>query len=290
MRKWIFGVALLFVMVLAYVPVSVQAFEPVYPTPYYAYNQEYVAEHIAYEEEHQMPMVFITTANLNLRQSPCITSTILVTIRRGQLVYVTDFGDWVWFAVTVDGRDGYMYADFLKALVSPAPTPPPPTPTPVAPAEINESPEMPPQGDEEAVAAASVIVERLHWSEARQLTTIGTIFTVIDVRTGITWQMASFSNGNHADVETITAADTAAMLRAWGGRWCWQPRPVHVIIGDRVLAASLNGMPHAGWTRRYNNMNGHVCLHFYGSRTHNGNRSHERDHQNAVNEAFNTAR
>ena len=206
-----------------------------------------------------MPMVFRTTVNLNLRQAPSTTSERITTVNRGSLVYVTDLRDGEWFAVLVGSQTGYMYSGFLEEVI-----------------DIDV-----------ILTAVNGVVERLHWRYARQLTTIGTVLTIVDVRTGITWQMASFSNGNHSDVETLTAADTAAMLRAWGGRWCWTPRPVHVIIGDRVLAASLNGMPHAGSTRRYNNMNGHVCLHFYGSRTHNGNRNHERDHQNAVNEAFN---
>jgi len=60
-----------------------------------------------------------------------------------------------------------------------------------------------------------------------------------------------------------------------------------VVINGRTIAASLNGMPHAGSTR-HNNMNGHVCLHFLGSSTHTSAPSHVRDHQNAVMEAFNS--
>ena len=262
MKRWILGIALLPAMAIALAPVNAQAatFEEII-LDNYAYHQEYIPN--AYEnEEPEMPMLFRTTANLNLRQAPSTDAARITTVNRGQRVYVTDFRDGEWFAVTVNGQAGYMYAAFLS--------------------EATE--------DDIVFSSINGTVERLHWNDARQLTTAGTTLTIIDVRTGITWQMASFSNGNHSDVETLTAADTAAMLQAWGGRWCWTPRPVHVIIGDRVLAASLNGMPHAGSTRRYNNMNGHVCLHFYGSRTHNGNRRHERDHQNAVNEAFNAGR
>jgi len=263
MKKWLLRFAVLtgIVAATALVPVSVQATVEVDPVLYYDYGNGYIPGEY-YDNEPEMPIVFRTTANLNLRQEPNTTSARITTVNRGSLIYVTDLRDGEWFAVSVNGQTGYMYSTFLEEVVN---------------ADV-------------IISAVNGTVERLHWNYARQLTTIGTTLTIIDVRTGITWQMASFSNGNHADVETLTAADTAAMLSAWGGRWCWTPRPVHVIIGDRVLAASLNGMPHAGWTRRYNNMNGHVCLHFYGSRTHNGNRSHERDHQNAVNEAFNAGR
>jgi len=261
MKKWVLGIAMLPAMILAFASVNVQASVYVEVAPEYEFTEGYIP-YDDQEEEPEMPMLFRTTANLNLRQGPSTEAARITTINRGRLVYVTDLRDGEWFAVSVNGQEGYMYAEFLEEVIE---------------AEV-------------ILSAINGNVERLHWSEARQLTTIGTTLTIIDVRTGITWQMASFSNGNHSDVEPLTAADTAAMLQAWGGRWCWTPRPVHVIVGDRVLAASLNGMPHAGWTRRYNNMNGHVCLHFYGSRTHNGSRGHERDHQNAVNEAFNAGR
>jgi len=263
MTKRVVGIVLLAVIAMVLSPVSLQATEYVGATTDYVYYQEYIPYD---EDEPEMPMLFRTTANLNLRQAPSRDSARLALIDRGRLVYVTDFRDGEWFAVLVNGQAGYMYAEFLSKVV-----------------ETDANTEV-------TITAINGTVERLHWSEARQLTTAGTTLTIIDVRTGITWQMASFSNGNHSDVEPLTAADTAAMLQAWGGRWCWTPRPVHVIVGDRVLAASLNGMPHAGGPRQGNNMNGHVCLHFYGSRTHNGSRGHERDHQNAVNEAFNAGR
>ena len=259
MKKWLLGIALLPLAVLAFAPVSVQAtVQPNAQPAVYRYLLDYIPYEQAEDNEPELPAYFRTTANLNLRRGPSTDAARVATINRGTRIQVTDFRDGEWFAVTVNGQSGYMYAEFLTELV-----------------------------EGEALATAiNGTVERLHWSEARQLTTAGRIFTVIDVRTGISWQMASFSNGNHADVETITADDTAAMRRAWGGRWDWAPRPMHVIIGDRILAASLNGMPHAGSTRSGNNMNGHVCLHFYGSSTHNGNRRHTADHQNAVNEAF----
>jgi len=265
MKEFLLGVSLLSALVLAPIGIGGQAGAitstdlPIIDT-YTFYYEEYTGDE-AYEED-ESPMVFRTTARLNLRTGPSTTYAQVLTANPGQLVYVTDQRDGEWFAVEVNGQAGYMYAGFLTEVVD----------FDVLVTEVNGP------------------VERLHWNDARLLTTRGTPLTIVDVRTGITWQVASFSNGNHADVEPITAADTAAMLRAFGGRWCWQPRPVHVIVGDRILAASINGMPHAGSTNHNNNMNGHVCLHFYGSRTHNGNRSHERDHQNAVNEAFRTAR
>jgi len=233
----------------------------------YNYNPEYVYEleeitEEPLEEEVEMPIAFITTANLNLRTQPSTSSTRIMTVPRGTVIWVKDFLDYEWFSVTHSGMTGYMYATYLV--------------------EHNASATF--------TETSSVgTVELLYWSEAREILTVGTPATIIDVRTGITYRVASFSNGRHADVETLTAEDTAAMLRAFGGRWNWEPRPILVVVNGRTLAASINGMPHAGSTNHNNNMNGHVCIHFRGSRTHNGNSRHERDHQNAITEAFNTA-
>jgi len=223
------------------------------------YEEDYEEE---YEEEG--PLLFRTTANLNLRRGPSTDAARITTISRGTIVTVTDLRDSEWVAVEVHGQTGYMYKYFL---------------TQVTQAEAEAAGEL-------TITEINGNVERLHWSEARNVLTRGQAFTVVDVRTGITWQMASFSHGNHADVEPVTADDTAAMRQAFGGRWDWTPRPIHIHVNGRILAASINGMPHAGSTNHNNNMNGHVCIHFYGSRTHNGSRGHERDHQNAVNEAF----
>ena len=206
-----------------------------------------------------LPATFITTAALNLRPTPCTSQTRLALVAAGTRVEVTDFRCGEWFAVSHNGMVGYMYSEFLMELPCATAIPTPGT------------------------------VEKLDWSIARTIIPKNTPLTIIDVRTGLTFQIAAFSLGRHADVETLTAEDTAIMLQAFGGRWTWTPRPVLVLVNDRTLAASINGMPHAGWTRPDNNMNGHVCLHFLGSRTHNNTASHERDHQAAVWEAYNTA-
>ena len=208
--------------------------------------------------EAELNTTFITTAGLNLRSEPTTDSERINLIQSGRRVEVTNFRDGEWFEVEVGGQRGFMYAEFLR-----------------------EAPAPGEQGN----------VELLEWSVVRNnILTNNTPFTVTDVRSGLSWQMSSFSQGSHADIFTLTAEDTTIMQRAFGGRWTWTPRPVIVDINGRTLAASLSGMPHAGGGgQNGNNMNGHVCLHFLGSRTHNGNRTHERDHQNAVSEAFNTA-
>ncbi|MCL2399643.1 MAG: hypothetical protein FWC91_07880 [Defluviitaleaceae bacterium] len=125
----------------------------------------------------------------------------------------------------------------------------------------------------------------LEWSHVRTILPQNTPIMITDVRTGITYWVKSFSHGNHADVFPVTSEDTAAMLRTYNGRWSWDTRPIWVHHNGRKIAASINGMPHATGSRN-NNMTGHICIHFRGSRTHSGNRFHERDHQNSVMEAY----
>ncbi|MCL2197433.1 MAG: SH3 domain-containing protein [Defluviitaleaceae bacterium] len=226
----------------------------VYASEVFMMSSEYVIYHPTQEEEE--PAIFMTTARLNLRPEPTTNSERITLLPAGRRVEVLDKnGDW--FKVDYNGMVGFMYAAHLR--------------------EVSD------------VAVAPGTVELLHWSEARYVMTKGTIFTLVDVRTGLSWQAASFSNGNHADIETITAEDTAIKRQAFGGSWTWTPRPVLVLINGRTLAASVNGMPHAGSTRSGNNMNGHVCLHFLGSTTHRPAAQHVRDHQAAVREAYNTA-
>ena len=146
---------------------------------------------------------------------------------------------------------------------------------------------------QEHVGTAAPIIRRdkygprlLYWSYVRNVLPRNTPVMVTDVRTGITYWISSFSHGNHADVVPVSPEDTAALLRTFGGSWSWNTRPIWVHIGDRKVAASINGMPHGVGGGRNNNMNGHICIHFRGSRTHSGSAFHERDHQNSVMQAY----
>ncbi len=133
------------------------------------------------------------------------------------------------------------------------------------------------------------------WSQADKIFSDGTIATVTDVATGLQYRVKRITGHRHADVETLTAQDTAIMLRTYGGSWSWQRRAVIVNVNGVEMAASIAGMPHAGRDDRpygvvvdnrsggfgrgvnldkikNNNMSGVVCIHFYQSRTHGGNR------------------
>lgn len=113
-------------------------------------------------------------------------------------------------------------------------------------------------------------------------------FEVIDVRTGIHWNMQRFGGWWHADVEPMTKADTTAMKDAWGGSFNSSRRPVWVKIGGKYYAASLMGYVHNNGTIASNGMDGQVCLHFRGSRIHESGHVDEA-HQACIIEAFTSA-
>ena len=86
--------------------------------------------------------------------------------------------------------------------------------------------------------------------------------TVYDFASRIIWQVHIFSVGAHADVEPLTANDTARMERVFGGN-TWNPRAVWVVFADgSVYIGSTHSMPHEVQHIKDNNFAGHSCLHF----------------------------
>jgi hypothetical protein len=131
---------------------------------------------------------------------------------------------------------------------------------------------------------------------------------VIDLETGKRFEVVRTYGSNHADVETLTAEDTAVMKEIWGGEWNWERRAVIVIVNGKKIAASATGMPHAGLDNllegenvdnrsgdfgtginldkiKGNNMDGHFDIHFLNSSTHGTDRIDE-NHQQMVQKAF----
>jgi LysM repeat protein len=120
-----------------------------------------------------------------------------------------------------------------------------------------------------------------HWDYVNPRFARGSRATVIDVQTGLSYQVVRYGGFLHADVEPATAADTAIMRQIYGGTWSWARRSVVVIVNGQRLAASINGMPHGGGGIYNNNFAGHSCIHFLGSMTH-GSRVIDPAHQAAV--------
>lgn len=108
---------------------------------------------------------------------------------------------------------------------------------------------------------------------------------VTDVETGISFRVYRSGGTNHADVQPETAADSAAMKKAFGGNWSWNRRAIWVSIGGKRYAASMNGMPHGDGEIQGNDFNGHFCIHFTNSRTHGTNQICP-DHQAMIQQAL----
>lgn len=109
-------------------------------------------------------------------------------------------------------------------------------------------------------------------------------FTIKDVATGRTFEAVRWSGSNHIDAEPRTASDTKAMKAIYGGSWSWRRRAILIMYNGHVYAASMNGMPHGTATIGGNNFNGHFCIHFKNSKTHETKRI-DSEHQNAVDRA-----
>lgn len=106
-------------------------------------------------------------------------------------------------------------------------------------------------------------------------------FTIKDVKTSKTFEVVRWSGYNHIDAEPRTAEDTATMKSIYGGEWSWSRRAILILYNGHVYAASMNGMPHGTTTISSNNFDGHFCIHFKNSKTHESDKV-DPDHQAAV--------
>ena len=106
-------------------------------------------------------------------------------------------------------------------------------------------------------------------------------FTIKDISTGKTFKARRWSGYNHLDAEPLSEDDAKTMKEISGGSFSWARRAVLVKYNGHVYAASINTMPHGSDTIPGNNFEGHFCVHFYKSKTHETNKV-DATHQNAV--------
>ncbi len=133
----------------------------------------------------------------------------------------------------------------------------------------------------------TIKTENLDWFKKGKSVFSGRpIIQVKDVRTGLVFKAKVLYGTNHLDVEPLTKADTAILLKINGGvDYSWHRRPMLVKHNGHVYAASIYSVPHGSQTILDNNFNGQFCLHFYGSKTH-GTDEVKDDHQACVAEAL----
>ena len=131
---------------------------------------------------------------------------------------------------------------------------------------------------------SGMITESLSWFKHPDLIPHHATFQVKDVKTGKVFTVKRWSGANHADCEPATAKDTATMKSIYGS-WSWRRRAILVKYNGHVYAASMNGMPHGTQTIKDNRFDGHFCIHFSGSKTHETKRV-DSAHQSCVKTAL----
>jgi hypothetical protein len=129
-------------------------------------------------------------------------------------------------------------------------------------------------------------IELVGWFDgASEIYAKGTHAVVIDLMTGKSFNVRRFGGWWHGDSEPLSKEDTAIMKEIYGGHWSWNRRPIVLKIGERYLAASMNGMPHMADPTPGNGFPGHFCIHFKDSKVHATGKMCAR-HQACVMEAF----
>ncbi len=141
--------------------------------------------------------------------------------------------------------------------------------------------------DEDKTETKKYVTERLDWfKNGRYTFPKKAIIQIKDVRTGLVFKGQVLYGTNHLDVEPLTKADTAILLKINGGvDFSWRRRPMLVKYNGHVYAASIYSEPHGDQTILDNNFEGQFCLHFYGSKTH-GTGEVKQDHQECVAQAM----
>ena len=136
---------------------------------------------------------------------------------------------------------------------------------------------------EEGSSSSTIKTERLDWFKNGKSVFAGRpTIQIKDVRTGLVFKAKVLYGTNHLDVEPLTKADTAILLKINGGvAFSWHRRPMLVKHDGHVYAASIYSVPHGEQTILDNNFKGQFCLHFYGSKTH-GTGEVKADHQACV--------
>ena len=104
----------------------------------------------------------------------------------------------------------------------------------------------------------------LHWfNDVKPSMKSGQTMLVYDPATGLAWTVRNMSLGRHADVEPLTATDTAIQYRAFGNMQDWGPKPVYIQLPNGTwTVATMHNVAHGSQTIRNNDFDGQNCIHF----------------------------
>ncbi|MCL1807204.1 MAG: SH3 domain-containing protein [Oscillospiraceae bacterium] len=191
------------------------------------------------------------SGGVRLRAESNTDSEILDTLKKGTAFTVIGLEN-DWAKVNYSGTEGYILAEYVS------------------------------------LGEYTQVIELVDWwEEGKSLMKPGTICKVTDVATGISYNIKVMSVRNHADVEPLTAEDTANMLKIRNGTWSYSPKAAILEVNGRTIAVSTNAIPHSVQTIKGNNFNGHFCVHFLNSRNHYNDKIDE-GHQKQIKIAYNS--
>lgn len=129
--------------------------------------------------------------------------------------------------------------------------------------------------------------EYLSWEKVNKIFPKYAYATVVDLDTGLKFQVQRRGGSSHVDAQPLTAADSATMKTIYQGQWSWKRKAVLVqLYSGRMIAASMNGMPHGRGAIEQNDFDGHFCIHFRDCKTH-GSKKTDLAHQMMIWKAAN---
>ncbi|MEE6452777.1 hypothetical protein RAH41_19615 [Gottfriedia acidiceleris] len=121
--------------------------------------------------------------------------------------------------------------------------------------------------NEPVLTPISFQIEIQDWEAVNKIIPKYSLFTVIDVETGKSFNVQRRAGSRHADVQPLTREDTKIMKEIYDGNWSWRRRAVLILADENLIPASMHGMPHGAGSLP-NGFCGHFCIHFMGSTTH----------------------
>ena len=124
-------------------------------------------------------------------------------------------------------------------------------------------------------------VYSVDWFTYRSKIVSGSQSTITDISTGRTFKVKhqNGANGNHADVEPLTKADTEILCSLYGvatgsqlksGNHYQRRAVVLTNSKGEQFVGSIYAIPHGKDTVSGNNFDGQFCIHFKGSTIHEG--------------------
>ena len=186
---------------------------------------------------------------------------------------------YTWYSVKAEGKSGWVRSDLIRVL---------------------SSTEAKAYEGKKGSSGGKTLnqIELADWKKdgVNKVFYKGCVATLTDVRTGISFKIKRWSGGQHADVEPLTADDTAKMCKVYGvktaqeisDRNMYQRRSILITVGGHTYAASMYGIPHnypEGDTIANNAYNGQFCVHFVGSKVHKSQKV-DSGHQKAIQYAY----